>query len=367
MTLEPINLFDFEARAQQILPPHVWGFIASGAFDEVTVRRNRTAFDMVALRPRFMVDLENRDLSTTVLGQKISLPVMIAPAGGYKMVNAEAELAAARAAGGAGTIMAMSSSGNTSMEEISRVATGPLWLQLFHYGRESTELLIHRAEEAGCVAICPTVDIPVPGGLTERDIRNRLVRPEDVTLANFTGRQAELAPIPPSDPTSGTWGLPPGLPLKWSDIEWLRSLTSLPLVIKGIRTAEDARLCVEHGVDGIVVSNHAAKQIDGTLSSIETMPEIAEAVQGRAELYLDSGVRRGADVLRALALGARAVLIGRPVFWGLAVDGEAGVRKVFELLRAEFDRVLAYCGATKTDDINRTMVALPGESGWVYG
>jgi isopentenyl diphosphate isomerase/L-lactate dehydrogenase-like FMN-dependent dehydrogenase len=148
-------------------------------------------------------------------------------------------------------------------------------------------------------------------------------------------------------------------------LEWLRSLTSLPLVIKGIRTGEDARLCVENGVDGIVVSNHGAKQVDGTLSSIETLPEIAEAVQGRAELYLDSGVRRGVDVVRALALGARAVLIGRPVFWGLAVDGEAGVRMALELLRQEFDRAMAYCGVTSVEGINRSMVSLPGEAGWV--
>ena len=365
MTLEPINLFDFEARAQQILPPHIWDFIASGAFDGVTVKRNRSAFNAVALRPRFMVDIENRDLSTTILGQKVSFPVMIAPAGGYMMVNADADLAAARAAGDAGTIMALSTGSNYSLEAVSQVATAPLWFQLFHYGRESTELLVRRAEEAGYVAICLTVDIPVPPGLTERDIRNRLVPPEHVKAANFTGEQAKLVSIPPTDPTSGDWGLPLALPLEWSDVEWLRSLTSLPLVIKGIRTGEDARLCVEHGLDGIGVSNHAGKQIDGTLSSIETLPEIAEAVQGRAELYLDSGIRRGADVLRSLALGARAVLIGRPVFWGLAVDGEDGVRKVLELLRQEFDRAVADCGATDVEGINRSMVALPGESGWV--
>jgi 4-hydroxymandelate oxidase len=364
MTVEPINLFDFEARAEQILPHDVWDFVAAGAFDEVTVKRNRTAFNAVALRPRFMLDIENRDLSTTILGQKVTFPVMIAPAGGYGMVKSDGDLAAARAAGGAGTIMALSTGSNNSLEEVSRVATGPLWFQLFHYGRESTELLVHRAEEAGYVAICLTVDIPAPPGLTERDVRNQLVRPEHITFGNFTGEQAKLVPPPPTDP--GDWGLPPFLPLKWSDMAWLRSLTSLPLVMKGIRTSEDARLCVENGLDGIVVSNHGAKQIDGTLSSIETLPEIAEAVQGRAELYLDSGIRRGADVLRSLALGARAVLIGRPVFWGLAVDGEAGVRKVLELLRSEVDRAMAHCGATDIEGINRSMVALPGESGWVH-
>lgn len=366
MPIEPINLFDFEARAKQVLPPPVWDFVASGAFDEVTIRRNRAAFNAVALRPRFMLDIDNRDLSTTILGTKISFPVMIAPAGGYGMVHPDGDLEAARAAGGAETIMALSTGSNHSLEAVSQVATGPTWFQLFHYGRESTELLVHRAEEAGYAAICLTVDIPVPPGLTERDIRNRLSRPEDVVFANFTGEQAKLIPEPESDPASGSWGLPDFLPLKWSDLEWLRSLTALPLVMKGVRTGEDARLCVEHGLDGIVVSNHGAKQIDGTLSSIETLPEIVEAVQDRAELYLDSGIRRGADVVRALALGARAVLIGRPVFWGLAVDGETGVRKVLEILRSEVDRAMAYCGAANIEGINRRMVSLPGESGWVH-
>ena len=364
MRLDPINLFDFEARTRQVLPPHIWDFIVSGAFDEVTLKRNRSAFDAVALRPRFLVDVQDRDLSTTVLGQKVNFPVMVAPAGGYMMVHPEGDLAAARAAGAAGTIMALSTGSNYSIEEVGNVATGPLWFQLFHCGYESTALLVRRAEEAGYAAICLTVDIPVPGGLTERDLRNRLARPPGVEWANFTGEQARLAPVSEADEASN-WGIPPFLPIAWSDLEWLRSLTSLPLVIKGIRTGEDARLCVENGADGIVVSNHGAKQVDGTLSSIETLPEIAEAVQGRAELYLDSGVRRGVDVVRALALGARAVLIGRPVFWGLAVDGEAGVRMALELLRQEFDRAMAYCGVTSVEGINRSMVSLPGEAGWV--
>ena len=365
MRLDPINLFDFEARAKQVLPRHIWDFIDAAAFDELTVKRNRSAFDAVALRPRFMVDVQNRDLSTTVLGQKISFPVMVAPAGGYMMVHPEGGLAVARAAGGAGTIMACATGANYSMEEVAQVATGPLWFQLGHFGYESTELLVHRAEEAGFVAICLTVDIPVGDGLTERDIRNRLIRPPNIKLGNFTDEQARLVQLPQADAGDIAWGVPSYLQLAWSELEWLRSITSLPLVIKGIRTGEDARLCVENGVDGILVSNHGAKQMDGTLSSIEALPEIVEAVQGRAEIYLDSGIRRGVDVLRALALGATAVLIGRPVFWGLSVDGEAGVRMALELLRQEVDRAMGYCGATDIESINRSMVALPSEAGWV--
>ena len=364
MSLDPINLFDFEARAKQVLPPHAWDYIAGGAFDEVTLRRNRSALDAVALRPRFLVDVRDQDLSTTVLGQEVTFPVMIAPAGGYAMAHAEGDLAAAQAAGATGTVMAVSTAAGYSLEEVAHVGTGPLWFQLFHYGYESSAMLVRRAEEAGYVAICLTVDIPIPGAATERDFRNQLVFPPEAAAGNFAGEHTKLVQITGIDVTND-WGLPRWVPLAWSELEWLRSLTSLPLVIKGIRTSEDARLCVEHGVDGIVVSNHGAKQVDGTLSSIETLPEIAEVVHGRSELYLDSGIRRGADVLRALALGARAVLIGRPVFWGLAVDGDSGVQMVLELLRQEFARAMAYCGATDIDGINRSHVALPGEAGWV--
>ena len=363
MRQDPINLLDFEARARQALPPHIWDFIEAGAFDEITTKRNRDALSAIALRPRYLVDVQNRDLSTTVLGQNISFPVMTAPAGNQGIAHPEGELATARAAGAAGTIMALSTNSNYSMEEVSSAATGPLWFQLYHRGSNLTEMLVHRAEEAGYAAICLTVDTPVPGS-KERDVRNRYLRPPHLESANFVGEQAALG-LASGTHEAATWEMPQSPALTWSELGWLRSLTSLPLVIKGIRTGEDARMCVENGVDGILASNHGGRQIDGTLSSVETLPEIVEAVQGRAEIYLDGGMRRGADVLRALALGARAVLIGRPFFWGLAVDGEAGVRMVLEILRQELDRAMAYCGVTNIEGINRHLVSLPGESGWV--
>ena len=363
MRLEPINLFDFEARASEILPRHIWDWIEGAAFDEITARRNRAALDAVALRPRYLCDIRDQDLSTTVLGQKISFPVMLAPAGLQREAHPEGELATARAAGAAGTIMALATGSTYSMEEVVHAAAGPLWFQLYHHGREMTEMLVCRAEEAGYVAICLTVDVPLRYP-KERDVRNKHQRSAGLQRANFVGERAGLGLISGSD-EARRWDEPGFVPLAWSELEWLRSLTPLPLVLKGIMSSEDARLCIEHGVDGILVSNHGGRHLDGTISSIEALPEVVDAVQGRAEIYLDSGIRRGTDVLRTLALGARAVLVGRPIFWGLAVDGEAGVRQVLQLLRQEMDWAMAFCGITTIDAIDRRLVALPGEAGWV--
>ena len=365
MAIDPINLYDFEARAEMALPRHIWDFIQSGACDEmIATRRNRAALDAISLRPRFLADISERDSSTTVLGKKISFPAMIAPAGNQGIAHPDAELATTKAAGEAGTVMVLSTASSFGMEEVAGVATGPLWFQLYHFGYDLTKMLVARAERAGYLAICLTVDTPVPA-YRERDVRNRYVRPRTLQLGNFVGEQGLLGLVAGTDELY-SWVPPQDVaPLTWDELEWLRSLSSLPLVIKGIRTAEDARMCVEHGVDGILVSNHGGRQVDGTLSSIETLPEIVEAAGGRAEIYLDGGIRRGADVLRALALGARAVLIGRPLFWGLAVGGESGVGKVLELLQQEFDRAMAYCGVTAVDGINRGHVSIPDEAGWV--
>ena len=362
--MEPISLYEFEALAKERMDPHLWDYVEAGAGDQVTLHRNRAAFDEITVNPRFLVDVNNRDLSTTVLGQKISFPVMVTPAGGQRHVHAEGEQATARAAGAAGTLMALPSNSGYSIEEVAEVATGPLWFQLSHFGDEVTELLVTRAEAAGYRAICYTVDSPVPS-IRERDLRNRFSGQGKPSWGNLRGypdvvaRNKVLTGYMHGNPDAAAWTPPTYVGLTWSRLGWLRSLTGLPLVIKGIGTAADALLCVEHGVDGIVVSNHGARHMDGTLSSIEALPAIYEAVGDRLEVYLDSGVRRGLDVLRALALGARAVLIGRPVFWGLAVNGEHGVRRVLEILRAEFDRAIAYCGRTCVADIDESLISFP--------
>ena len=361
MRLDPINLYDYEARAKQLLPHNIWDFVEGGAMDEVTTRRNRTAFEDLTLRPRFLRDISRRDISTTVLGEPISLPVMICPAGGHMSVHPEGEVATAKGAGMSNTLMMLSTSSNCSMEEVAEAATGPLWYQLDHHGYAYSEMLVRRAEEAGFKAICLGADIPVPSR-KERDLRNRYVRP--FPLGNFRGGSTPLTEASGVD-EGLAWETSLVPPLTWKELEWLRSLTSLPLVLKGIRTAEDARLAVEHGVEGIQVSTHGGRQLDMTMGAIETVPEIVEAVKGRAEVYVDSGVRRGSDVVKALALGARAVAIGRPLFWGLAVGGDKGVHGVLELLREEIDRCLAYCGESNIRDLQPDLVRIP--DGWGLG
>ena len=361
MRLDPINLYDYEARAKQVLPHNNWGFIEAGAMDEFTTRRNRSAFEEVALRPRFLRDISERQLATTVLGEEISFPVMISPAGGHMNAHPEGELATARGAGMSNTLMMLSTSSNYSMEEVSGVATGPLWFQLYHRGYDLSEMLVHRAEEAGYKAIVLTVDTPVPSP-KERDLRNRYERTAE--LGNFRGADRPRSEISGTDETPG-WEVSRTSPITWKELDWLRSLTQLPLVLKGIRTAEDAYIAVENGVNGILVSTHGGRQLDMTMGSIEMVPEIVDAVKGQAEIYVDSGVRRGSDVLKALALGAKAVGIGRPLYWGLAVDGAEGVHGVLELLREELDRAMAYCGQTSVNDLEPNLVSVP--EGWGPG
>ena len=359
MRLEPINLYDYEARAKPMLSHNNWEFIEAGAMDEITTARNRSAFEALTLRPRFLRNTTERKISTTVLGQDISFPVMISPTDGHGMAHPEAECATARGAGMSNTLMMCSTSSHCSLEEIAEAATGPLWMQLSHRGYDFTENLVKRAEAAGYKAIVLTVDAPIPTP-KERDIRNRFVRPGE--LGNFREHQSRLAKAGESAPTTyGDVPLPP--PLTWRELEWLRSLTSLPLVLKGVRTAEDARLAVEHGVSAILVSTHGGRRMDTTMSSIEVLPEIVAATGGRVEVYVDSGVRRGSDVLKALALGATAVSVGRPLYWGLAVNGAEGVHHMLELLREEFNRAMAYCGQNSVDDLGDRLLNVPREWG----
>ena len=363
MANDPINLYDYESRAKLVLPHNNWEFIEAGSMDEFTTQRNRSAFEDLKLRPRFLRDVSERNLATTVLGQEISMPVMVSPAGSHMIAHPEGEVATARGAGKSDTLMMLSTSSNYSMEEVADAASGPLWFQLYHRGWNFTEMLVHRAEEAGFKAIVLTVDTPLPSP-KERDLRNRYQR--EFGLGNFRGMDTDRTAISGTDETPG-WDVSSAPSMTWRELERLRGMTSLPLVLKGVRTAEDAHEAVENGVNGILVSTHGGRQLDMTMGAIEMVPEIVEASRGQAEVYVDSGVRRGSDVIKALALGAKAVAIGRPLFWGLAIDGADGVHGVLELLREEVSRALGYCGQSDVNNLESGIVQIPAGWGAVGG
>ncbi|MGQ4648868.1 alpha-hydroxy-acid oxidizing protein [Lyngbya aestuarii] len=354
----PINLFEYESLAPQHLSPMALDYYASGAWDEVTLRHNRTAFERLKLRPRMLVDVSQRDLITEILGQFFPLPILIAPMAFQCLAHPEGELATAKAAAELGAVMVLSTMSTKSLEEVARLRqeTNP-WFQLYvHRDRSLTQALVERAEANGFTALCLTVDAPVLGR-RERDQRNQFTLPPEMELANLT-TMANLE-IPQTEGESGlftyfTQQLDPGL--TWRDVEWLQSLTKLPVVVKGILRGDDALRAVEHGVKAIIVSNHGGRQLDGAIATIDALPEVVAAVGDAAEVLIDGGIRRGTDVFKALALGAKGVLVGRPVLWGLAVDGEAGVRHVLQLLRDELDVAMALSGCANLKDIDASFV-----------
>ncbi len=358
MTETPLNVAEYAALAETRLPKMVFDYYVGGADDEVTVEANVAGWKQRRLRPRVLVDVTTRDLTTTVLGTPISLPILTAPCGFNALAHPDGELAVARAVTATGTVQVVSTAATFSLEEVAAaVPDGLRWFQLYCYrDRGVTRSLVERAAAAGYRALCLTVDAPFVGR-RERDIRNQFGLPPGLRWKNLEafgfdrmdagGDGSALQRYIASIWEAG---------LTWGAVDWLRSLSPLPVVLKGILTAEDARLAVEHGAAGIIVSNHGGRQLDGALATVEALEEIVRAVDGALEIYIDGGIRRGSDVLKALALGARAVLIGRPYLWGLAVDGEAGVRHVLDLLRAELDLSLALSGHASVQQVTRSLV-----------
>jgi 4-hydroxymandelate oxidase len=360
--MEAVNLFELEAAAREKLSRESFDYYASGAQDEVTLRENRAAYDRISLAYRVLVDVSRRDMTTTVLGQPVAMPVLVAPTAFQRLAHPEGELATVRAAGAAGTVMILSTLSNTPLEEVVAAASGPVWFQLYVYrDRTTTEGLVRRAELAGCQAIVLTADAPVIGR-RERDVRNRFHLPPGLAAANLL--PVGYGDLPPSATDSGLAAYVSALidpSLSWRDIAWLRSITRLPLVIKGIVRPDDALRAAEAGAAGVIVSNHGGRQLDTAPATIEVLPEIAEALRGSpVEVFVDGGVRRGTDIVKALALGARAVLVGRPVLWGLAAGGEAGAAAALGLLRNELDLAMALAGAPTVADITRDLVRIPG-------
>ncbi len=357
--MEPINVEEYEALARERMEPAAWDYYAGGSGDEVTLRANREAFSRLRLRPRMLVDVSTVDLRTTALGTPVAMPIFVAPMAYHRLADPEGETATARAAGAAGALMAVSTHSTRGLEEIADAATGPLWFQLYVYkDRTVSEALVRRAENAGYRALVLTVDAPRLGR-RERDVRNSFTLPPDVSAANFAVERSAImhAPAAGMSAVAAHAAAEFDQSLTWEALSWLRSVTRLPVVVKGILTREDAEEAVLRGADGIIVSNHGGRQLDSVLAAIEALPEVVEAAEGsRTEVYVDGGVRRGTDVLKALALGARAVLVGRPVLWGLAAGGEAGARRVLELLRDELELAMALAGRPSLESIDRTLV-----------
>jgi len=352
----PVNINDFENLAKEKLTQMAYDYYSSGANDEITLRENCEAYKRIFLKYRVLVDVSKRDLSTEVLGQKIPMPVIIAPTAFHKLAHIEGEVAVAKAAGAAGTIMILSTLSNSDVEDVVKASSSPVWFQLYVYKeREVTRELIKRAEAAGCKAIVLTVDAPVLG-TRERDVRNKFNLPEGIYVKNLIPAKRENIPATNDSGLSDYVQKFLDPSLSWKDIQWLKSVTNLPLIIKGISCKEDALLSVESGADGIVVSNHGGRQLDTCRATIDVLPEIAEAVNDKIEILIDGGIRRGTDVLKAIALGAKAVLIGRPVIWGLAAGGEKGVSQVLEILHKEFDVAMALCGCNSVKSISKELI-----------
>jgi 4-hydroxymandelate oxidase len=361
----PLNLHEYETAARALLSTMAFDYVAGGSGDEVSVRANRAAFARWRFLPRVLRGLREVSTATTVLGHPVSMPVLLAPSGFHRLAHDDGELATARAAKTAGTIYTMSTAANVAMEEVAPQA-GPWWFQLYVFtDRGVTRDLVARAEAAGASALVVTVDVPLLGR-READERNRFALPPGLTLANLHAPEHRLVQAVDDGSDLNTyiasvWHSA----LSWDDLDWLASLTSLPVIPKGILHPDDAVKAFDHGARAVIVSNHGGRQLDGAVASLDALPAVAAAVAGRGEILLDGGVRRGADILKALALGARSVLIGRPIHWGLAVDGEAGVRHVLELLRAELALDLMLCGTASPAEVNRSLlVPADGPVAW---
>ncbi|MFC1942694.1 alpha-hydroxy acid oxidase [Chloroflexota bacterium] len=376
------NMEDARRLAYKRLPKFVFDFVDGGAEDEVTLQANRRAFNDITFNPRVLVGVSERDMRTTVLGEPVKMPVLLGPAGGHRLIRREGELAASRAAGHEETIFVLSTGSNYTIEDVAAVSDGSLWFQLYPIGsRDDTALLIDRAKKAGYKALCVCVDVAMPGK-RERDLRNQTVLPPRVSLNKalqvarrpawlphyffgppFTFKTLEDLPffrgmsrtemlIYLKDKGVSNAGL------NWDDLAWFREMWSGPLVVKGIMTAEDAKRVVDYGADGIIVSNHGGRQLDCLPPTIEILPEVVKAVAGKAEVFVDGGIRRGSDVLKAIALGARACLIARPYLFGMSMGGDAGIIRILNILEDEIDRSMALLGCRNLSEVDRSIIRI---------
>jgi len=351
---EPANVADFQELARSALPQATYEYITTGSTEEVTLRENVAAFQRLRILPPLLTGVAEADTATTVLKQPIAMPILLAPVAGQSLYHPQGGLASARAAAAAKTIFGVSSSVGHSVEEIAAASPGPKWFQLYvPKDRAVARRLVERVERAGYRAIVVTVDL---GERKDADKRNRFRLPRAMLLKHLLDVGFDLNDRMSNEEVQDFNDQAWDLALSWKFFDWLRSITKLPLIVKGVLRAEDAEKAVAMGLNGIVVSNHGGRRLDGVPASIEQLPHIVKAVDGRAEIFLDSGIRRGTDVFKALALGARAVLIGRAYAWALAADGEAGVKTVINLLHEELVSAMLATGCAKLADIKRSLL-----------
>ncbi|XP_019196438.1 PREDICTED: peroxisomal (S)-2-hydroxy-acid oxidase GLO4-like [Ipomoea nil] len=359
MAGEPVNVKEFQELARQVLTKMNYDFYAGGAEDEHTLKDNENAFQRIIIRPRVLIDVSRIDMSTTILGYNTSAPIMVGPTAMHKLAHPDGEVATARAAAASNVIMGLSFSASRTIEEVAASVNAVRFFQIYVFKRRDiTELMVRRADRNGFKAIILTVDTPRLGR-READIKNRFISPP---LKNFEGLISTTV-VP--DSGSGLEAYASSTldsSLSWKDIAWLKSITNLPILLKGILTHEDAIKALEVGVAGIIVSNHGARQLDYTPATISVLEEVVLAVKGKVPVLFDGGVRRGTDIFKALALGAQAVLIGRPVIFGLAAKGENGVRQVIEMLKNELELTMALSGCCTIKDITRSHVRTENES-----
>jgi 4-hydroxymandelate oxidase len=364
-----LSVHDYHCAARGKLPKEVLDYFEGGALDEITLRENTAGWERLKLYYHVLAGIGARDLRTTILGQTISMPIGVAPTAFHKLATEAGEIATARAAKTSGTLFILSSLSNTPMESVFPEGASPRWFQLYIYkDRGISRDLVQRAEAAGAEAIVLTVDAPGLG-TRERDMRNRFTLPEGLTVANMLPlgkgelpKAGNAEGAIGSNVTLGGSGLAGYVhdnfksDLGFEDLDWLCGCTRLPVVVKGVCRSDDARRIAEHGAKALVVSNHGGRQLDTAPATCDALPSVVNAVGDLCEIYVDGGIRRGSDVLKAIALGARAVLIGRPILWGLCVDGERGAARVLEILRRELDEAMLLCGCTKLQDIDASLL-----------
>jgi 4-hydroxymandelate oxidase len=349
-----VDVPDFEREARARLAPMAWEYMSGGAADELTLRWNHESYERIRLRPRALIDVSHVDTRLTLLGRELPFPILLAPTAYQRLFHAEGELATLKGAEAAGALLVVSTSATTSLEDIAAAATRPLWFQLYvQPDRDFTRELVRRAEAARYEALVVTIDTPVLGP-RYRELRTPFAMPPGMERANLKGLVAATGGQRPTESTMYSAMLDPKL--TWKDIAWLRSLTKMPVLLKGIMNPDDAARACDAGVSGLIVSNHGGRNLDTSPATIDVLPEVVARVGGRVPVLVDGGIRRGTDILKALALGASAVLIGRPYIYGLAAQGPEGVARVVKILRRELEMAMALTGRTSLAAIDAGVI-----------